>query len=176
MRTHFKQGLMLGSVMLCGIVLLMTAAFTSIQPTQENDVVDVPMVVIGHDHTITTPTFDMLEEAVTCFADAMTLPVVWRLNIEYVTPDTTRDAYAWTTADAMYRTATLAFDTTYMFAALTTEQIRQTVIHELSHVWLWELAEIGQRQEERHGLMVEEQTISFIERWPLWANVCHQLE
>ena len=176
MRTHFKQGLMLGSVMLCGIVLLLTVTFASAQPTQENDAVDVPVVVSRHAHAPAIPTFKMLEEAVTCFADAMTLPVVWRLNYEYVTPDTTRDAYAWTVADSMYRTATLAFDTTYMFAALTTEQLRETVIHELSHVWLWELAEIGQRQEERHGLMVEEQTISFIERWPLWADVCYQLE
>ena len=176
MRTHLKQGLMFGSIMLCGIVLLMTAAFTSTQATGENDVVDVPAVVAGHDHTPTIPMIEMLEGTVACFADAMALPVIWRLNIEYLTPDAAREEYAFTTADPIHRAETLTFYTTYMFTSLTTAQLRETVIHELSHVWLWELAEIAQRVERRHGLMVEEHTISSMERWPLWANVCHQLE
>ncbi len=117
-------------------------------------------------------TFDYrFAQYVDCYADEMLLTPRWHIGLKYLVPDSTRGVYAETEADPAYLSATIWVDTAAMTAdGLSDEEVRQTAVHELSHVWLWESAAIGQKYED--GLRVEERTVSGVSRWPLWLGLC----
>ena len=95
-----------------------------------------------------------------CYSSAMHLDR-WDFDVSFVA---NTDAYAATLADTIYQIAEIEYDTLNL-QGKNEVFLRRTVIHELLHVLLWDLAEEG-------DLDTEEQTISSIDRWPLWQRMC----
>lgn len=129
----------------------------------------VALAIPHHQEPIST----RLDSYTRCYANEMLLSPLWQIDIVYLEPDSLRDYEAATEADPKYRFATVSYDTVWL-ATYPDSMIRGVVVHELSHIWSWELAAMAEDtpEEEAQGLVLDEQQATFVSRWPVWQRLC----
>jgi len=91
---------------------------------------------------------DTLTAYTRCYAEAMNLQN-WEIEISFERVDED-GSEAGTFADPQYFMAEISYDTT-AFERRDDEYLRWVVVHELFHVWIWQLAEIAQNPELSGG-------------------------
>ena len=114
----------------------------------------------------------------TCYAEEMQMlhpanPEGWILTVvNGEIPDSTGRAWhGEAEADVKYRTATITYDTLNL-AKHPDWYLRQTAVHELWHIILWELAELAEAYHFDWAYQEEEKLNTKIERWPFWLEMC----
>ena len=129
---------------------------------------------------------EKMEYYTLCYAEQMQMlhpenPYGWILSVEFKNlegpqewlevPVEEEDWVGESDANVMYWTATITYDPT----SLSTKPdwyLRQTAVHELWHVIMWELAELAEKYNEAWAYQLEEQLNTRIERWPFWLDMC----
>ena len=113
-----------------------------------------------------------MEHYTRCYADEMQMGH-WIIATDFAGIDSA-DTEGWvgeSDANVLYYTATIKYDTLNL-ADKPDWYLRQTAVHELWHVVLWELAELAEGYHEEWAYQIEEQLNTRIERWPLWQRLC----
>ena len=115
-----------------------------------------------------------LLEYTACYADVMGITPRWEVDIEfdYELPVDEDDQWAASTdAKPDYLTVTIAYNLAYLKDA-SDQELRETVVHELVHVSLWELLELIPDEAEELCLRREEQLCTEVSRRPFWQELC----
>jgi hypothetical protein len=105
-----------------------------------------------------------------CFASYMGIADDWEIFTEFVDA-TDEDWVARIDVESSYYQAYIQYDTTWL-RQQTVEYIRGTVVHELFHIEVDDLATLAQRANMSRGLKFEEQLSTRVERWHVWDWVC----
>ena len=115
-----------------------------------------------------------LLEYTECYANVMGITPRWEVDIEfdYELPVDEDDQWAASTdARPDYLMVTIAYNLAYLKDA-SDQELRETVVHELVHVSLWELLELIPDEAEELCLRREEQLCTEVSRRPFWQELC----
>ncbi len=115
-----------------------------------------------------------LLEYTACYAEVMGITPRWEVDVEfeYELPVDENDRWAAATdAKPNYLTVTIDYNLAYLKDA-SDQELRETVIHELVHVGLWELLELIPEEAEELSLRREEQLTTEVSRRSFWQKLC----
>ncbi len=115
-----------------------------------------------------------LLEYTACYAAVMGITPRWEVEVEfeYELPLDEDDRWAAATdAKPDYLTVTIEYNLAYLKDA-SDQELRETVIHELVHVGLWELLELIPEEAEELSLRREEQLTTEVSRRRFWQELC----
>ena len=94
------------------------------------------------------------------------------MEFEYELPVDEDDRWAAATdAEPDYLTVNIEYNLAYL-KDVSDHEVRETVIHELVHVSLWELLELIPEEAEELSLRREEQLTTQVSRRPFWQELC----
>ncbi len=115
-----------------------------------------------------------LLEYTACYAEVMGITPRWEVDVEfeYELPVDEDDRWAAATdAKPDYLTVTIGYNLAYLKDA-SDQELRETVIHELVHVGLWELLELIPEEAEELSPRREEQLTTEVSRRRFWQELC----
>ena len=130
--------------------------------------------IVGARAMTQSPIQQSLLEYTACYADVMGITPRWEVDVEfeYELPVDKDDRWsAVIDAEPDYLTASIAYNLAYLKDA-SDQEVRQTVIHELVHVSLWEMLELIPEEDEELSLRREEQLTTEVSKRPFWQELC----
>lgn len=101
-----------------------------------------------------------------CYAELIGIVPPWEIAITF---DSLLEDEGATAAEPTYYVAEIEYNPQHDGMA-SDSALRANAVHEVLHVWLWELAEPAWALDP--AARVEEQTISVIDRRPFWRKFC----
>lgn len=105
-----------------------------------------------------------------CYSDILGLRQRWHLGMSFT--DSIGPGIAATTrANAIYKLAEMRFDTTAV-KKMVDKHRREAVVHELWHIILWPITWPLYQADPETAQMLDEGTVTDIERLPLWQGLC----
>lgn len=105
-----------------------------------------------------------------CYADWMGLIPRWQINVLFQPPEDTT-AVATTLAQSQYLMALIRINEK-IFQPYSDHARRQTLVHELWHIPLWELGRLAIQGDSIVGSYLIEQVVSEISHQPIWQRIC----
>ena len=115
-----------------------------------------------------------LLEYTACYAEVMGITPRWEVDVEFEYDLAVDEDDRWaaaTDAEPDYLTVTITYNLAYLKDA-SDQELRETVIHELVHVGLWELLELIPEEAEELSHRREEQLTTEVSRLPFWQDLC----
>ena len=113
---------------------------------------------------------NVVTDYTTCYSDVLGLDE-WVIEIEFIKIEE-EDVVAHTEVWADYLVATIVYDPDKLKIE-SDSSLRQIVVHELGHVWTWELGLLAEEANESWALRLQEQMLTRMERWSTWQKVCN---
>jgi hypothetical protein len=115
-----------------------------------------------------------LLEYTACYAEVMGITPRWEVDVEFEYDLAVDEDDRWaaaTDAEPDYLTVTITYNLAYLKDA-SDQELRETVIHELVLVGLWELLELIPEEAEELSHRREEQLTTEVSRLPFWQDLC----
>ena len=113
-----------------------------------------------------------LERYTSCYATEMQLLPTWAISVDFHAIEIDGRVFSGgTVVQPNYYQARISFDTTQIDFG-NDAGLRTLVVHELMHVWLWELTELATSTHQPLAQRWNEQATTLISRWPVWQELC----
>ena len=109
----------------------------------------------------------LLRTLTACYASVMNVHYTVAVEFE----DLEGSIVATAEAHPAYLTSTITYDVERLMTE-TESFIRETVVHELTHIMTWELAELAEQASKGLAWRLWEQYVTRVERWHMWQGVC----